>query len=1274
MKAEIKVFLLCALLGLGTWTLNGIIDVFLFQPQAGGLLFWQFLLSHLYLHSYILFLFLLAGAIISYVIRERRLAQEALRESQRRYRELFDKGPQAQWEIGFDYIVRNANQAFCELVGKPATEIVGHACFEILPHSACHTEYCHVRRAKAGQTLEIMEVLVQRANGQTALCLLDSHPLFSPTGQLGSVLQLLFDVTEQRRLETRFRILVETMGDTLSIVDPNGIIVYANPASRELTGYTPEELIGRPASFLIYDEENRALLASQLQRRAGGAKDNYEIIFRHKNGCPINVWVTASPLYDENGSFAGSFAVLKDITKLKQTTERLEHLNSVLRAIRNVNQLITHERDRERLLARSCELLVETRGYSAAVLVLTADAPAFAGLASYQAGEPQILSSLSHPETLAELWDLVKQPPQMRAVLVPVTEAENKLASVTKALCQMGQSCMAVRLEYGGKSYGMLLVSLPTKMADSEEEKSLFEEVAGDIAFALFALEVEEERARYQRQLAEEHERSHQILQTAGALIVCLDPQGHITFFNRCCEEVTGYKAEEVLGRLIWEVLIPPRLVTSLQSVFQELVQQIESNVYENPWLTKDGRERLISWRNTRIVDAKGKIREIVAIGLDITEHRVAEQAVRASEKRYRLLFNSGQDAIFVFELSPDGSVGRFLEVNDMACVKLGYSRQELLTKTLTDLCVAEVNGEQLQKHLQRLLIELPLEPHVLFELEMAAQDGRIVPMEISAHRFEFEGRPAVLAVARDITMRRKAQQELERLHRQYEMLAESRLVGTFIVRGDRIIFANQRLHQMLGYAPDELLGWRVLRLFPPEQRGAALDWFREQRNSRAPMMTEPLEMPMLTRKGELRWMQIWAQIIPGTEKTPHIMGHIVDVTEARRLRAQLEHAQRLEALGRLAGGVAHEFNNILQAISMYAELIQAETEAKDAIQKQIAVILDRANYGKRLTSQLLTFSRPKPAEMHTLLSINEVLRDIHEFLEQTLPRNVQIILALQAGLWFIKGDAEDLKQVFINLALNARDAMPQGGCLQFVTENVLLAEEQREQFPALKPGPYVCVRVADTGVGMDEETLQRIFEPFFTTKQSGKGTGLGLSVVHGIIEAHQGYIKAESQLGQGTTFEMYFPAHPQAQAEEVKPVTEEKREELPRGQQECLLIVDDEAEILHSTAAILRQYGYEVLAAPNGEEALRLYQESGKPIALVLLDLFMPGMSGQETLKRLRQINPEIKVIIASGYILPADKEANTLKAAGYLEKPFTRVELLHLIKEVLQGPSNCL
>ncbi len=1270
MKAEIKVFLLCALLGLGTWTLNGIIDVFLFQPQAWGVLFWQHLLSHLYLHSYILFLYLLAGAIIAYVMRERRLAQEALRESQRRYRELFDRAPQGIWEIGLDFSVRNVNQAFCELVGKPAQEIIGRMCFEILPHSACHTEHCHVRRAKAGQALEIMEVLVRRADGQTALCLLDSHPLSSPTGQLDSVLQLLFDVTEQRRLETRFRMLVETMGDTLTIVDPSGIIIYANPASRELIGYAPEELIGRPASFLMYDEENLALLACQLQRRAGGAKDNYEIIFRHKNGCPINVWVSAVPLYDENGNFAGSFAVLKDITKLKQTTERLEHLNSVLRAIRNVNQLITHERDRERLLARSCELLVETRGYSAAALVLTADSPTFAELASYQAGEPQILSSFAHPETLAELWDLVRQPPQMRAVLVPVSEAANKLASVTKALCQMGQSCMAVRLEYGGKSYGMLIVSLPAKMADSVEEKSLFEEVAGDIAFALFALEVEQERARYQMQLAEEHERSLRILQTAGALIVCLDPQGHITFFNRCCEEVTGFKAEEVLGRLLWEVLIPPRFVAQIQGVFEDLLQRTESNVYENPWLTKDGRERLISWRNARILDNEGQIREIVAIGLDITEHRAAEQAVHASEKRYRLLFNSGQDAIFVFELFSDGSVGRFLEVNDMACVKLGYSRQELLEKTLEELCVAEANGQQLQKHLQRLLIELPVERHVLFELEMAARDGRIVPMEISAHRFEFEGRPAVLAVARDVTMRRKAQQELERLHRQYEMLAESRLVGTFIVRGDRIIFANQRLHQMLGYSANELLGCRVLRLFPAEQREIALNWFREQQSSQAPM-TEPLEMPMLTRKGELRWMQIWAQIMPSTEARPHIMGHIVDVTEARRLRAQLEHAQRLEALGRLAGGVAHEFNNILQAISMYAELIQAETEAQEAIQRQIAVILDRANYGKRLTSQLLTFSRPKPADMHTLLSINEVLREIQELLEQTLPRHIQIILALQAGLWLIRGDAEDLKQVFINLALNARDAMPQGGCLQFVTENVILAEEQIGQYPSLKPGPHVCVRVSDTGVGMDEETLQRIFEPFFTTKQSGKGTGLGLSVVHGIIEAHQGYIKADSRPGQGTTFEMYFPACPQAQTAEAEPPAEKKIEELPRGQHERVLIVDDEAEILHSTAEILRQYGYDVLAAHSGEEALRLYQEFGENIALVLLDLFMPGLSGQETLAQLRQINPAVKVIIASGYILPADKEANSLKAAGYLEKPFTRAELLHLIRQALQAPS---
>ncbi len=389
-------------------------------------------------------------------------------------------------------------------------------------------------------------------------------------------------------------------------------------------------------------------------------------------------------------------------------------------------------------------------------------------------------------------------------------------------------------------------------------------------------------------------------------------------------------------------------------------------------------------------------------------------------------------------------------------------------------------------------------------------------------------------------------------------------------------------------------------------------------------------------------------------------------MAEQKRLQKELEQAQKMEAVATLAGGVAHDFNNLLQAILGSSELLMMERQEETSGCRELRNIIEAAERGGRLVRQLLTYSRRITSEKRPT-QLNDQVHQLHLLLQRTIPKMISIELRLADHLKPVEADAVQVEQVLMNLAINARDAMPEGGRLIIETANVPLPATHGSAESMGAAGAEVLLSVTDTGQGMDPRTLERIFEPFFTTKAPGRGTGLGLSTVHGIVENHDGRITCHSAPGKGTCFRIYLPAVDTIRTEQP---AEEKR--LSHGGHEAILLVDDDEIIRQTCQKLLEKVGYTVLTASRGEEALEIYRyrRRAMPVDLVLLDLIMPGMGGVKCLQKLFEIDPSVKVIIISGHS-PEEKvmQAGEVRACGYLRKPYTGKELFSTIRGMLDG-----
>ena len=510
---------------------------------------------------------------------------------------------------------------------------------------------------------------------------------------------------------------------------------------------------------------------------------------------------------------------------------------------------------------------------------------------------------------------------------------------------------------------------------------------------------------------------------------------------------------------------------------------------------------------------------------------------------------------------------------------------------------------------------------------------------------------------------RRHAEEALRQSEARYRAVVEQSADGIYLVEVEtkRVLEANPAFAQMLGYTPDEIVGLSVYDFVAAEEEDI------DRRFEGLVRGQGPLTFERRFRRKDGSLVEIWLSvnvIFYGGKRV--VCSLVRDLTEKKALEAQFLRAQRMESLGLLAGGIAHDLNNILTPVLINVELLQRILPEGPA-QKMLSSVSSAALRGAGMVKQVLAFSRGMEGERLSV-SPRHLLKEMVAFARETFPKSIQIEAELPDGLWSLHGNPTQLHQVLLNLCVNAKDAMPQGGTLTLFAENVSLDEAYAGIHPEARPGAYVLLGAKDTGGGIPASILEKIFDPFFTTKERGKGTGLGLSTVHGIVKDHGGFVSVKSEVGAGTTFHIYLPASsgPERVSEKEKPPS------LSVGGGELILVAEDEASVREITQMTLEIYGYQVISAPNGKEVVALYAQHRDRIQAVLIDMVMPIMNGPETIRALQALNPEVRVIVTSG----TDSEQVTgaedgPKARAFLPKPFTAEGLLKTLAEVLRTPS---
>ena len=638
-------------------------------------------------------------------------------------------------------------------------------------------------------------------------------------------------------------------------------------------------------------------------------------------------------------------------------------------------------------------------------------------------------------------------------------------------------------------------------------------------------------------------------------------------------------------------------------------------------------------------------VEELLArLGVQLRVQKL-EREIRESERRYRTMFERSADPMVLLDES-----GKILQANQAAALLLDSSPEKLTSIPVQELVTTSGSAE-----FEAALVgafegsKIPI-----FESHLVPLKGNPLPVDIDLHTIEIQNRRNLLLHIRDIRWRKATQVWSNMV---FEFIGDA----IFITDGRGIILlASRSAADMTRYSQNEIVGLDIAKLHPEE----TIRQWKEQ------YFSNLREGHSMVYEGELRKKDgnkipvEWVLALFLVDGEEFLIGVARDLTERKLLEEQLRQTQKMKAIGQLAGGIAHEFNNLLQVILGYSELLRNRPSVEEPIRGEVAEIQKAGERAASLTQRLLAFSR-RQVLMPTMLDFNAVVTRMDAMLRRLIGDQIQMITELPQGLERVKADPGQIEEVILNLVVNARDAMPEGGKLTIGTENVKLGDDYCRDHPEIQPGSYVMLTVKDTGTGMDDRTLSRLFEPFFTTKQPGEGPGLGLAAVHGVLAQSGGSISVSSQLGKGSTFNVYLPAVEEAPTVEVQP--EVLLSELPTGE-ETVLVVEDEDMIRDMVQRALTICGYSVLEATSGEDALQVNEQHDGRVHLVISDVMMPQMNGRELAERLEPLQPGVKVLYISGYTNDEVVRQGVLdESMAFLQKPFGLENLARTVREIL-------
>jgi two-component system cell cycle sensor histidine kinase/response regulator CckA len=785
-----------------------------------------------------------------------------------------------------------------------------------------------------------------------------------------------------------------------------------------------------------------------------------------------------------------------------------------------------------------------------------------------------------------------------------------------------------------------------------------------------------------------------QLIESAPEGIAVLDNRHTLLRANREFTRMFGYPPEEIVGKTL-EILVPVERGNESSFILSALDRGQTINV-ETIRRRRDGSLVEVSILGTPIKVSDNPV-ALYLIYRDITQSKQAERALMESESKFRAVAETAASAIYIHDNT------RFLYVN-RACEQIsGYSRTELMAMELWLLVHPEFREHMRQRGEARMRGDaVPSR----YEFKIVTKSGEARWLDFSGNSIRFEGQNATLAIAVDITERKRAEEMQRALYRIADQTSAATDLQALYPAIHRIVGELMDARNFYVALYDEDAGLLSFPYFmdqedptpAPKPLGKGLTEYVLRTGE--PLLASPERFAELVRLGEAQmigapsidWLgvpmktgdkafgvlvvQSYTENVRYQARDQEILNfvgqHVATVIEHKRAEnalrqseKQLWQSQKMEAVGRLAGGVAHDFNNLLTVIKGYTELMLEDLKPSDPMRAEMEEVQKAADRAAALTRQLLAFSR-RQVLAPKVVNLNYLVEDMNKLLRRLLGEDIELSIRLGEDLGSVKADPGQVEQVIMNLAVNARDAMPKGGKLTLETANLELDQGYSREHATVRPGPYVMLAISDTGSGMDAETLAHVFEPFFTTKEQGKGTGLGLSTVYGIVKQSGGYIWPYSEPGMGTTFKIYLP-----RVDEMVERAQTRAQPSPGlAGTETILLVEDEEGVRVLTRQLLQRHGYTVLEAEHGQDALLLCERYSGPIHLLLSDVVLATMSGRELVQRLVPLRPEMKVLYMSGYSDEAIVQHGVLApGTAFLQKPFTTESLMRKLRELLDS-----
>ncbi len=781
------------------------------------------------------------------------------------------------------------------------------------------------------------------------------------------------------------------------------------------------------------------------------------------------------------------------------------------------------------------------------------------------------------------------------------------------------------------------------------------------------------------------------ILEKSGALVVLYEPDGKILRFNQASETISGYQSEELIGKYVWDHLLTVEGTNLIKTAFSQLAADLEPISFEGYWIAKNGQRSLIAWYCAPLVDQTGQIESIISTGIDVTSFKETEAdrgRLLEAEHEQRLLAEALAEITLSLtsQIRPEDVLDNILrqahrivpfKAAHIALVEGDtlrvtrwqgyekYGKDELFSNMIQSLSTLPIEREVIATHKPYVVQDSRQEPKwQLLEDTAWVRSHLCVPIlqkdkvigllrmdgdqpdefsENEANQLQNLANTVAIALANSQLL-----QETRQKARQVQRILNTVHDGILLLDEEYVVeLANPAAMTFLPMLTDasenepiKLFGGQPIReiVMPPTDGSLWHEISLKQPQMTFEAVAQPIEAG--------GWVLV-----------------VRDITESRKQQQYVQAQERLAMVGQMAAGIAHDFNNIMTVIILYTQMLLKTPDITESILQRLNTIFDQSKLASNLISQILDFSRQsdmKRRQIHML----PFLKELTKMLQRTLPENIDIRLDFDEGDYIISADLTRMQQVVMNLVVNARDAMPKGGDLRLDLSQITIEQGDTPPVPDMEEGEWVQLKVIDFGTGISEENIQRIFEPLFTTKERGQGTGLGLAQVHGIVKQHDGFVNVESVMGEGTTFTIYLPVQRMGEFN----IAESKQVELVGGRGEKILVVEDDEITRKAICAILETFNYETMEAVDADEAIRLFDFFSDEISLVLSDMVMPGMNGDELLTYLQEKQPNIEMIIITGYPF-AERDKMTLSQGivDWLQKPFEVEELVKALQVAL-------